>query len=91
MDMSEMATYWSRMTDEQQRRLLGFLKATATAEDGRRERPLTVPEVASETHISPATINRAINAGDLHATIPRGTRLRLVRRCDLEDWLDGDE
>lgn len=91
MDMSEMATYWSRMTDEQQRRLLGFLMATARADDGARERPLSVPEVAAETHISPATINRAINSGDLHAVTPRGTRLRLVRRSDLEDWLGGGD
>ena len=90
MDLCEIAPYWGRMSDEQQRRLLGFLQATARAEDGARERLLSVSQVCDETGISHATVNRAINAGDLRAVIPRGSRVRLVRRRDLEDWLDGE-
>lgn len=91
MDMCELAPYWGRMSDEQQRGLLGFLRATCREEEGRSERLLSVAECAERSGVSRATVNRAISSGDLRAVTPRGTRrVRLVRESALEEWMGGD-
>lgn len=48
---------------------------------------LTVPQAAAYSGFSTRTIRQRIKDGDLSAYIPRGSRLLLIDRADLDDMI----
>jgi excisionase family DNA binding protein len=58
---------------------------------GEIEPVYSASEVAKICKVSLQTIVRSFDSGDLSGYLATGTRLRRIRRCDLQDFIERHE